>query len=77
MENPIYGLGFVVYEIDPFTHDDIGIVAFARNALVAQAAFHAALERMPGSMLMTRHRARIIQTGVGKRLQEDGSYRPA
>ncbi|WP_187967887.1 hypothetical protein [Aquibium microcysteis] len=77
MESQFYSLGFVVYEIDPHTHDDIGIVAFGRNALVAQAAFTAALERMPRSMLMIRHRARIIHTGVGEALRRDGDYRPA
>jgi hypothetical protein len=40
-----------VYEIAPHTHDDVGVVAFGRNALVARAAFAAALERMPRSML--------------------------
>ncbi|WP_187972471.1 hypothetical protein [Aquibium microcysteis] len=77
MQNPFYDLGFVVYEIDPHTHDDIGVVAFGRNALVAQAAFAAALERMPRSMLMLRHRARVIQTGVGEALKQDGSFTPA
>jgi len=77
LENPFYSLGFVVYEIDPHTHDDVGVVAFGRNALIAQAAFGAALERMPRSMLMIRHRARIIQTGVGEVLKKEGSYRPA
>ena len=77
MESPFYNLGFVVYEIDPHTHDDVGVVAFGRNSLVAQAAFAAALERMPRSMLMIRHRARVIQTGVGEALKQDGNYRPA
>ena len=58
-----------MYEIDPHTHDDVGVVAFGRNALVARAAFAAALERMPRSMLMIRHRARVIETGVGEALR--------
>lgn len=77
MENPFYSLGFVVYEIDPHTHDDMGVVAFGRNSLVAEAAFVAALERMPRSMLMIRHRARVIQTGVGEALKREGSFTPA
>jgi hypothetical protein len=65
LETPFYSLGFVVYEIDPHTHDYVGVVAFGRNALVAEAAFTAALERMPRSMLMIRPRARVVQMGVG------------
>lgn len=75
MKNPFYDLGFTVYEIDPHSHDDIGLVAFGRNAIVAEAAFYAALERMPASMLMIRHRARIIRTGVGERLKASGEFR--
>lgn len=77
MESPFYNLGFVVYEIDPHTQDDVGVVAFGRNALIAHAALVAALERMPRSMLMIRHRARVIQTGVGEAQKQDGNYSPA
>jgi len=77
LENPFYSLGFVLYEIDPHTHDDVGVVGFGRSVLIAQAAFVAALERMPRSMLMIRHRARIIRTGVGDALKQDGNYGPA
>ena len=56
----LYAEGFIVYELDPFTRSDQGMVAFATNLLVARAAYDEAVRQRPSSALQLRHRARII-----------------
>jgi len=45
----------------------------SRRAFIAGVA---AVERMPRSMLMIRHRPRIIEIGVGEALKREGIFAP-
>ena len=57
----LYSEGFIVYEIDPTTGNDRGMIAFATNLLVARDAFDEAVKPRPETPLELRHRARVIR----------------
>lgn len=60
----LYAEGFIVYELDPATGNDRGMIAFATNLLIARAAFDEAVKQRPGTSLQLRHRARVIRTSL-------------
>lgn len=58
----LYAEGIIVYELDPATGNDRGMIAFATNLLIAGAAFDEAVKQRSDTPLQLRHRARIIRT---------------